>query len=218
MLSLRLGPAEVRFTGRDDGDFSSQAIGRDERERAVTDRPWKTARQVHGARAVIVDATTATAGDGDALVTTDPRVAIGVRTADCAPVVLASPAGVIGVAHAGWRGLMAGVLASAVAGMRELGATTIDAALGPCIGAECYEFGEPDLATLASRFGEAVRATTATGRPALDVREGVRTALDELDVRLVEDMAICTACDPRGWWSHRARGDLERQATVAWLA
>jgi len=220
LLAYRLGPAEVRFTGRAEGDLSAHAgTTRAERERAVIDREWRTAKQVHGANVAVVDAATdATAvGEADALITSDPRVAVAVRTADCPPVALAG-AGVVGVVHAGWRGLAAGVLARAVDAMRTAGAERIEAALGPCVRAECYEFGPRDLDTLAASLGDGVRATTASGMPALDLPAAVRAALRALHVPLVHDAGVCTACAVQEYWSHRARGERERQATVVWLA
>ncbi len=94
--------------------------------------------------------------EGDALVTTRPGVVLAVLTADCAPVALASPEGVVAVAHAGWKGAEVGILEATVEVMRAHGATHIDAALGPCIGPCCYEFGPADLDRLAARFGPAV--------------------------------------------------------------
>lgn len=219
-------PAAVAFTGRADGDFGPGAgAGGDgsallARQRAVVDRPWRTVRQVHGRRAVTVPGPLAQLAEveADALVTACRDVALAVKTADCAPVALASAEGVVAVAHAGWRGLADGVLAEAVAAMRRLGATGIRAALGPCIGAECYEFSQHDLDAVADRLGDGVRATTAAGRPALDLAGAVRNALDELGVELDFEAGACTACDGGGtrWFSHRARGDTQRQATVVW--
>ena len=213
----------MAFTGRDDGDFGPGAgpggPGSDleARQRAVVDRPWKTVRQVHGRRAVVVGATTVLAGvEADALVTASPEVALAVKTADCAPVALASAEGVIAVAHAGWRGLVEGVLAETVAAMRGLGATDIVAGLGPCIGPECYEFAAPDLDAVSARLGDRIRATTSAGRPALDLRAAVRGSLEALGVALVLDASECTACGDARWFSHRARGDAQRQAAVVW--
>ena len=218
MLGLRLGPAEVRFTGRDDGDFRD-AFARDDERRAVVDRPWVTVHQVHGARVVSGDRTTAPASiDADAIVTTDRDIAVAVKTADCAPVVLAGQGNVVGIVHAGWRGLAAGVVGAAVEEMRASGAGSITAALGPCIHAECYEFGGRELDAVAVRFGDGVRATTSAGSPALNLPAAVRAALGEQGVELVHDAAQCTACDASRWWSHRARGEAERQATVAWIS
>src|SRR5262245_8056660 len=80
----------------------------------------------------------------DAMVTTRPGIALGISTADCAPVLLADPvAGVIGAAHAGWRGAVTGVVEATVQRMSELGADPrrIHAAVGPCIAQTSYEVG-----------------------------------------------------------------------------
>ena len=95
--------------------------------------------------------------------------------------------------------------------MRSLGAFDIRAVLGPCIHAECYEFGTDELDAIAAELGDDVRSVTSWGTPALDVPAAVRAQLPD-----VEDQRVCTACSP-DHWSHRARGDLERQALVAWL-
>jgi YfiH family protein len=171
-------------------------------------------RQVHGAEVHVVRAPGAVQGDeGDALVTMVPGVALAVFTADCAPVAMTSPEGVAGLVHAGWRGLDAGVIGAAASAMRDLGATRIEAALGPCIRAECYEFGAADLERLAARWGPGVRGRTTAGQPALDLPAAVRAALQQCGAELVADAGACTACSEE-WFSHRARGDVGRQATV----
>jgi polyphenol oxidase len=98
--------------------------------------------QVHGTE--VAHATTAwAAGAGpraDALVTDRPGIALAIVTADCAPVLFCDPAaGVVGAAHAGWRGAVNGVLEATVAAMQALGARRIAAAVGPCIGQPSYE-------------------------------------------------------------------------------
>ena len=98
--------------------------------------------QVHGTE--VVHATTAwAAGEGpraDALVTDRPGIALGIITADCAPVLFCdADAGVVGAAHAGWRGAVAGVLEATVAAMQALGARQVSAAIGPCIRQASYE-------------------------------------------------------------------------------
>ena len=144
-----------------------------------------------------------------------------ILTADCAPIAFSSAEGVRGVAHAGWKGLAEGVIAATVDAMRAHGATAIEAALGPCIHPSCYEFSPSDLDEVASRLGDHVRATTADGRPALDLPGAVRHELVRAGVALVDDVDRCTACDvddtgaPR-WFSHRARSDEARQALVQW--
>ena len=153
--------------------------------------------------------------EADAALTTEPGAALAVLTADCAPVALAGD-GALAVVHAGWRGLVEGVLERAVLELRAAGATTIEAALGPCIHAGCYEFGEDELDGVADLFGAVVRSRTTAGAPALDLPAAVRAALDASGVRLAEDVGVCTACSA-DHWSHRARGERERQALVAWL-
>jgi polyphenol oxidase len=105
-----------------------------------------SAYQVHGTTAVIVDAPWMAGArpQADALVTNTPGIAVGVLTADCAPVLFADPqAGVVAAAHAGWRGALAGICEAAVVAMEGLGAKRagIQAAVGPCIGQAAYEVG-----------------------------------------------------------------------------
>jgi YfiH family protein len=216
------GGARARFTGRDEGDLGhggayvtevSPEVGA--RRQAVLDLPWTWLRQVHGDTVVVVDGPGAGAGTrADAAVTSNDGCALAVLTADCAPVALASPEGVVGAAHAGWTGLGAGILERTLEAMRALGASTVAAVLGPCIGPECYEFGEEDLARVADRVGPEVRSRTADGRPALDLAAGVRTVLGREGVVLA-DRSVCTACTP-GYFSWRARREHERQALVVW--
>jgi YfiH family protein len=220
---LRLGAAEIRFTTTTDGDFAPPSSFDDDglakRRRIIADFPWTWLRQVHGADAVVVSEAGAHQGaEVDAAVATVAHAPVAVVTADCAPIVLVDDdGGSVAVVHAGWRGLMAGVIGNAVAEMRARGAGTIRAALGPCIHAECYEFVGDDLEPVTARFGADVRGVSKAGTPALDLPAAVRVALTEVGVALAHDEDACTACTP-GYWSHRARADQERQATVAWLA
>ena len=212
--------ATVVFTDRSDGDLSIH--GDPDRlaaaRQAIVDRPWTWLRQVHGDTVHRVDHAGQHAGEvGDGAVTSCPGAPLAVQVADCAPVAFTSPQGVIGVSHAGWRGLHAGVVEATVSAMRSLGATSIDAVLGPCIGPECYEFGAADLDALVERFGDGVVGTTTEGSPSFDVPAAVSVVAGRLDVALDPSPSVCTACDPR-YYSHRARGDSGRQALVAWLA
>ena len=115
-----------------------------------------TARQVHGTTAVAATEPwdNGAAPEADALVTDRPGLALGVLAADCGPVLLADrDAGVIGAAHAGWKGALDGVLESVVAAMVGLGATPgrITAALGPCIAQASYEVGPEFVARFFGR-------------------------------------------------------------------
>jgi hypothetical protein len=220
-VRFAVAPVLARWTGRPEGDLGPVATGGSElerRRRSIVDRPWSWVTQVHGAGVVVVrDPDQRGGAEGDALVSDHPAACLAVFTADCAPIALASPEGVIGAVHAGWRGLTAGVIGSAARAMRTLGATGIVARLGPCIHAECYEFSPRDLDPVAARLGPAVRANTATGRPALDLPEAVRASLRAADVDLVADDDVCTACSP-AHFSYRARGERQRMALVVWPA
>lgn len=165
---------------------------------------------------VVVDSPGQHAGArADAAVTVSPGCAVAVRTADCAPIVLVAGSGAA-VVHAGWKGLLAGVVARAAATLEGLAGPVLEAHIGPCIRAGCYEFGQRELDAVAAVAGNEVRATTTWGTPALDLPAGVRGALLASGIQVVHDDSGCTACDRR-WFSHRARGELERFATVAWL-
>ena len=217
------GGGRARFTARPDGDMGhggayvhrvSEEVAA--RRRAVVDLPWTWLRQVHGDTVVTVTSPGEGAGErADAAVTAEAGCALAVFTADCAPIALASDEGVVGVAHAGWAGLVAGVVGRTVEAMAGLGAKRISAVVGPCIGPECYEFADDHLDAVAAVLGPEVRAHTSQGRPALDLRAGVAGALDRVGVADVHHIPVCTACSA-AHWSWRARRDEQRQAVVVW--
>jgi YfiH family protein len=210
------GDTRVRSTGWGQGDLGGEGDAVERRRRAVVDLPWTRLHQVHGARVVVVEGPGGASGEAaDAAVTTARRAALAVLTADCAPVALGSPEGVLGVAHAGWRGLRAGVVEATVTRMRRLGATRIEAVLGPCIHPCCYTFGPEELDAVEARLGSRVRATDRQGAPALDLPAGVRAALHSSGATLVGDADICTSCSER-YWSWRRTETPRRQATVVW--
>jgi copper oxidase (laccase) domain-containing protein len=210
------GAVQLRFTSRADGDFHADLVHPEVRrahQLAVVDLPWTLLREEHGTEVVVVDAPGQHDGaSGDALVTCAPDAVLGIWVGDCAPVALVGD-GVLGAVHAGWRGVRDGVLAAAVRQMRDVGATEIEAHVGPCIGACCYEFGLDDLEDLCRHVGGEIATTTTAGVPALDLVAMVRVSLAAVDVALVST-GPCTACDER-YWSHR-RGDLGRQAMAVW--
>jgi polyphenol oxidase len=219
-LAAGLDPgAEVRWTGRAEGDLAGSTAtepAAEARRRAIVDLPWTWMHQVHGARVLEVGWPGVGVGEAaDAAVTSAPGVALAVLTADCAPVALLSAEGVIGVAHAGWRGLLAGVIEATVDAMRGLGATEIGAVLGPCIHPGCYQFGPAELDLLAARLGAGVRGEYSHGGEALDVPAAVRICLQRAGAELIGDAGVCTACSPE-YWSWRGGQDSQRQATVVW--
>ncbi len=169
--------------------------------------------QVHGAVAVRVTAAwPAGAGPrGDAMVTDRPGIALGIVTADCAPVLFADmAAGVVGAAHAGWRGAVAGVLDATVQAMRDLGARTerIVAAVGPCIGQASYEVG-PDLRDAVLAENAADDRFFAPGRRAarwqFDLAGYCVARLSAAGLGRVETVAADTAADEDRFFSHRRR-------------
>jgi polyphenol oxidase len=212
-LSIELPGGTALFTTRrggvSEGPFASLNLGLwtdDDAERVARNRERVRAevgaqrlaqgRQVHGTR-VVVDAQGIEEADGQVI--SDPGVAAIVLVADCLPVALAGPERV-GVVHAGWRGLAAGVLE---AGVEATGA--VCAAIGPGIGPCCYEVGDD------------VRAVFGTGERTLDLKAIARARLEAAGVGEVHDCGLCTACDAERFFSHRRdRGVTGRQAGLAW--
>ncbi|MEX2294231.1 MAG: polyphenol oxidase family protein [Acidimicrobiales bacterium] len=178
-------------------------------------RPWTWLRQVHRTRVVVVSQPGEHAGaEADAAVTGTPGCVLVIRTADCVPIVLVGDRAV-GVVHAGWKGLVAGVIRQAVAAIRDLDEGPIAAHLGPCIRPGCYEFDGPELNVLTAQLGVQA-ATTTWGTRAFDLPGAAASELRAAAVERIFDEAGCTACDERSY-SHRARGEVERIATLAWL-
>lgn len=209
------------FTDRSDGDLAREVDPEVLRMRRsqVSPHPWTWLRQVHRATVLVVDEPGARAGEvGDAAVTTCARAVLSVQVADCAPVLMFAPTpqgAVLGAAHAGWRGLLGGVLGSTVEEMRGLGAERIEWLVGPCISAARYEFAERDLDRVAEALGPGVRSVTDSGSPALDIRAAVRGAMVAAGCGdPVVDTGACTTSPDH--WSHRADGAPQRQVGAIW--
>ncbi len=214
----------ARFTTRAAGDFavggSPAALAT--RRAAVVDRPWAWMRQVHGATVVDLDAHVddlagVNGSSADAMITRSTEIAVSITIADCAPVILWGNNGVLAAAHAGWKGVCAGLIEATVAAMQRAGSDDIRAVIGPCIAPAAYEFGAADLALIADRLGQDVRASTTTGAPALDLRAAVGSALRRSGADLHANVGGDTAAEAERYFSHRARHETERQVGVAWL-
>ncbi len=168
--------------------------------------------QVHGAAVITVAAPWAAGagGQADAMVTDRPGLALGIVTADCAPVLLAdAAAGVVGAAHAGWRGAVGGMLEATVAAMLRLGARPerIVAAVGPCIGQASYEVAA-DLRDAVLALDAADARWFADGRPGrwqFDLGGYCAARLGGCGVAAVERVAADTAAEPERFFSHRRR-------------
>jgi YfiH family protein len=154
---------------------------------------------------------------GDGLVTTQRGVSLMVRAADCVPVLLADESGeVIGAAHCGRPGLVAGIVPATVAAMRGLGAGPLTAWLGPHVCGRCYEV-PASLQDEVTAAEPASRATTAWGTPAVDVGAGVRAQLGRDGVAVV-DLSRCTR-ESSDLFSYRRDGPRSgRQAGIIRIA
>ena len=169
--------------------------------------------QVHGVAVARVE-TPWPAGAGpaaDAMVTDRPGVALGIITADCAPVLLAdAEAGVIGAAHAGWRGAASGVIEATVAAMEALGAARgrIAGAVGPCIGQASYEVGEDLRAAVLAAGADGARFLAPgrrEGRWQFDLSGYCAARLAAAGIGRIDVVAADTAADEARFFSHRRR-------------
>lgn len=174
------------------------------------------AQQVHGGSVAIIEgvasATCSIAGC-DALVTRQPGVALLIRTADCLPILLADPAkAVIGIIHAGWRGLAARLPMRVVSAFRQAYRSepqALHVAIGPAIHACCYDVG-PEFS---ERFGSFVRRRA--GRRTCDLIGVAIHQLQRCGVprHRIVDSGQCTGCDLRRWYSVRKEGDATGRMT-----
>lgn len=145
----------------------------------------------------------------DALVTATPGLALGVTGADCGMILLADErARVIGAAHAGWKGALAGVVEAAVAAMERLGARRGDiaAALGPCIGPKSYEVGPEFVAAFAAAGGNSARCfapSRRAGRSMFNLNAYIAERASRAGIGRFEDLGLDTYADERRFFSYR---------------
>jgi hypothetical protein len=171
-------------------------------------------RQVHGRAVARLRAGDEPLGEADAVVCDAPGARVAVVTADCVPILLASPgARAVAAVHAGWRGLAAGVIEAAVGALEELGVRGAElvAAVGPHVGVCCYEVDAPVLDALRRRFGAALAEAARPTRPSharVDLGALARAEL----LRWLPPEAVggfagaCTRCDAERFESHRRDG------------
>jgi YfiH family protein len=207
-LATSLGPADLAFTDRYGGVSASPydelnlsiSGGDDEAAKAenhrllladfAPDDALCDLHQVHGAD-VVRASVTAERPAGDGIVATEPGLTLMVRAADCLPVLMVAAAeGVVGAAHCGRPGLVAGVVPATVAVMREQGAGRVEAWMGPHVCGRCYEVPAAMREEVAAAV-PASYAETSWGTPSVDLGAGVRAQLEGLDV-LVHDASRCT--------------------------
>jgi len=210
----------------------SQAVGdvddvvlrnRDLAARALGVAGFALAEQVHGVELAAVETAERTSGyespegrlpGADALSTTTRNVALAILTADCVPIVAASPAqGLLVAAHAGWRGIAGGIVAKVAAQFQDPGG--VRAALGPAIGVDHYEVGEDVAASIAGGTRSGVVREGHDERVHVDLVATIRGELGAHGISDVEDTGLCTACRPDLFFSYRRDGTTGRQAAIA---
>jgi polyphenol oxidase len=185
--------------------------------------------QIHGTDIVTVERPWQRAANprADGMVTVVPGIALGILAADCAPVLFADPeAGVIGAAHGGWRGALAGVAEATVAAMTGLGARTerIRAGIGPCIGQASYEVGPEFAARFAAEDPASPAFFTPAPRPGhflFDLPGYIAARLGRLGLAAVERAPHDTAAEEELFFSYRRaclRGEVDYGRGLAAIA
>lgn len=184
-------------------------------------------KQVHSAR--VIEATAPFAEgerpEADALVSATPGTMLGIVTADCAPVLFADKnAGVIGAAHAGWRGAHGGVLEATLRHMEGLGASlsNVTAVIGPTIAQASYEVGFDFREKFEERHAQFFRLGERPGKWLFDLPAYVRWRLESAGVGTIEDLGIDTYSDEARLYSfrratHRAEATGGRQFSLVYL-
>lgn len=185
--------------------------------------------QVHSAHAVVVEApfSAAERPKADAMVTRVPGLALGIATADCGPILFADPEnGVVGAAHAGWKGALTGVVEATVAAMEGLGARrdSIVAVLGPTIAQGAYEVGADFVARFRDEAPGSDRFFAAGTRPAhaqFDLPGFVQSRLEQSGIGEAAILGLCTYADPERFYSYRRathRGDADYGRLISAIA
>jgi polyphenol oxidase len=184
---------------------------------ALPDEPlWLC--QVHGCEVALGGVDTSGC-EADAAVATGPGVVCAVLTADCLPLLLCDQAGTrVAAVHAGWRGLVAGVIETAVASMQTAPGDLL-AWLGPAIGPDAFEVGDEVRTAFLARDPAADTAFRASsgGRWLADIYLLARRRLDAVGVGQVSGGGLCTVTDARRFYSYRRDGATGRMATLIWM-
>jgi polyphenol oxidase len=171
----------------------------------VRDRKHIQPKQIHSA--TVINANTFTPGqEGDASYTNSSEHLLSVLTADCIPIIFYHPDGVVAVTHAGWRGILNGIIPAT---LNVLPKKPV-AVLGPAIGTCCYEVSEELAKDFADRFGESV-VDRNFPKPHLDLVTSAMKQLQEGEVSELEASDLCTYCHPDLFFSYRRDGSSGRQ-------
>ncbi|MCK9469644.1 MAG: peptidoglycan editing factor PgeF [Porticoccaceae bacterium] len=184
--------------------------------------------QVHGTQVLVLEGRVPVERIADAAVTREQGQVCAVLTADCLPVLLCDRAGtVVAAAHAGWRGLAAGVVRETVKAMGVAGEDII-AWLGPAIGPQRFEVGDEVREAMLSnaidaRHRQLIPACFApvakkSGKLMADIYALARAELSSLGVSDVHGGGLCTVSDRERWYSYRRDGETGRMTALIWLA
>jgi YfiH family protein len=184
-------------------------------------QPPRWLAQVHGTHVVRIDDATPAHDEpqADAAVTSTPGVVLAILTADCLPVLFAARDGSeVAAAHAGWRGLCAGVLEATVAAMRTAPADVL-AWLGPAAGPQAYEIGAEVRDAFLAHDAAAAGAFAATrpGHWRVDLYALARQRLAAAGVGTVSGGGLCTITDRQRFFSHRRDARTGRMASLVWM-
>lgn len=214
------------------GSNDAQELVRENRARmaaalGVTPGNFVTCYQIHSPDVIVAEQpwTRENAPRADAIVTRVPGLGIGVTTADCGPILFAeAQAGVVGAAHAGWKGALTGVLESTLAAMENLGASraNIRVALGPMIRQPNYEVGPEFITRFTAEDPDSARffaPAAREGHAMFDLAGFIAARLSRAGVTQVEDLGACTYADPASFYSyrrttHRAEPDYGRHVNA----
>jgi YfiH family protein len=200
-------------------DRGGEATGEDAFEPPVGGSKVKrivAMHQVHGADVTVVDDRPHPDPTSDGLVTTTAGVILAPRAADCVPVLIADPdRGVVGAAHAGRKGMVAGVVPQTIAMMHELGATDLVAWVGPHACGRCYEVPAEMRQAVADEIPQSW-AETSWGTASVDLGAGIAAQLEAEGAEVIA-LGHCTIEDDR-YYSYRRDGqDTGRQAGLIWV-
>ncbi len=207
----------MRFSGRiRNGEELSRRAVLQQLDEAPQHLAWLT--QCHSA--AVRSASIGACGNGDGLWTEQPGLALSLVTADCVPIICCGERAVATI-HAGWRGLVAGVIGATLAEL-PTPASQLDVWLGPAIGPCCYEVGE-DVASLVADATKEPIGNIATiddpGRPHIDLHRAAECQLRRLGVERIHRIDVCTCCNADLLWSYRGCSAANgRNLTFAWLS
>ena len=203
------------------GDAPDAVAENRRRVRVQLDLPQEPAwiEQVHGVEVYDIDTTAQSAPRADAVIARSAGRICAVQVADCVPVLFAARNGAaVAAAHAGWRGLAAGVLEATVTRLG-IDPGRLMAWLGPAIGPAHFEVGEEVRAAFVEKDRAAAHAFTANarGRWQCDLRALARQRLSRLGIAAVFGGGWCTFADRERFFSHRRDGPCGRMAALVWL-